>query len=192
MKRFAKFPSLRFNKNFKCNISRFPVVIFTNEIIKIKLSLTIGPEIVCSVSGSGAPSSIGRIAMWFPLTGDERLGRCATEHCGGQPTWRLEAEGQGSNYCSGCKEAAFTYDRDDAVKHATWLRSLAAQSVYNINSSSLYKIANGLEHQAKKIEQLQLAMTRARRLIGGMNDNAPQDVKQSNINLAWHILDNHL
>lgn len=41
--------------------------------------------------------------MWFKLTGDERLGRCATEGCGGQPTWRLETEGVGSNYCSGCK-----------------------------------------------------------------------------------------
>lgn len=42
--------------------------------------------------------------MWFALTGDARLGRCATDHCGGQPTWRLESGGVGSNYCSGCKE----------------------------------------------------------------------------------------
>jgi hypothetical protein len=42
--------------------------------------------------------------MWFNLTGDERLGRCATEGCGGQPTFRLEAGGIGSNYCSGCRE----------------------------------------------------------------------------------------
>jgi len=39
---------------------------------------------------------------WFKLSGDARLGRCATEGCGGQPTWRLEAGGVGSNYCSGC------------------------------------------------------------------------------------------
>lgn len=42
--------------------------------------------------------------MWFELTGDARLGRCASDHCGGQPIWRLEAGGVGSNYCSGCKE----------------------------------------------------------------------------------------
>lgn len=42
--------------------------------------------------------------MWFKLTGDARLGRCATEGCGGQPTWRMEADGIGSNYCSGCKD----------------------------------------------------------------------------------------
>lgn len=42
--------------------------------------------------------------MWFKLTGDSRLGACASERCGGQPTWRLEADGVGSNYCSGCKE----------------------------------------------------------------------------------------
>lgn len=42
--------------------------------------------------------------MWFNLKGDARLGRCATEGCGGQPTYRLEAWGIGSNYCSGCRE----------------------------------------------------------------------------------------
>ncbi len=41
---------------------------------------------------------------WFELKGDARLGRCTTENCGGQPTWRLEAHGTGSNHCSGCKE----------------------------------------------------------------------------------------
>lgn len=40
---------------------------------------------------------------WFKLSGDERLGRCASEGCGGQPTSRLEAGGVGSNYCSGCR-----------------------------------------------------------------------------------------
>jgi hypothetical protein len=42
--------------------------------------------------------------MWFKLGGDSRLGRCDSEGCGGQPTWRLEASGVGSNYCSGCQE----------------------------------------------------------------------------------------
>ncbi len=41
---------------------------------------------------------------WFKLGGDSRLGACATDRCGGQTTWRLEADGVGSNYCSGCKE----------------------------------------------------------------------------------------
>jgi len=41
--------------------------------------------------------------MWFELNGDERLGRCATEGCGGQPIYRLEADGVGSNYCSWCQ-----------------------------------------------------------------------------------------
>lgn len=40
---------------------------------------------------------------WFPLSGDSRITkRCATEGCAGQPSWRLEAEGVGSDYCSGC------------------------------------------------------------------------------------------
>lgn len=43
--------------------------------------------------------------MWFKLTGDERLGKCATEECWQQPTYRLEADGTGANYCSACKEA---------------------------------------------------------------------------------------
>lgn len=42
---------------------------------------------------------------WFELKGDERINeRCASENCPGQPTWRLEADGVGSNFCSGCKE----------------------------------------------------------------------------------------
>lgn len=41
--------------------------------------------------------------MWFKLQGDRRLDRCSTENCGGQPTWRLESGGVGSDYCSGCK-----------------------------------------------------------------------------------------
>lgn len=55
--------------------------------------------------------------MWFKLTGDERLGRCASEGCGGQPTSRLEADGVGSNYCSGCraKIEAFETIRADVV-----------------------------------------------------------------------------
>lgn len=40
---------------------------------------------------------------WFELKGDERLGRCATYKCGGQPTYRFECDGVGSSYCSGCK-----------------------------------------------------------------------------------------
>src|SRR4051812_3923943 len=46
--------------------------------------------------------------MWFELNGDARLGRCDSDRCGGQPTWRLEAGGVGSNYCSGCKEKIVT------------------------------------------------------------------------------------
>jgi len=42
--------------------------------------------------------------MWFKLQGDRRLDRCSTDGCGGQPTWRLESGGIGSDYCSGCKE----------------------------------------------------------------------------------------
>lgn len=42
--------------------------------------------------------------MWFERKGDARLGCCTSCDCLGQPTWRLEADGVGSNYCSGCKE----------------------------------------------------------------------------------------
>lgn len=41
---------------------------------------------------------------WFALSGDARLEACATDACGGQPMYRLEAGGVGSNYCSGCTE----------------------------------------------------------------------------------------
>jgi len=51
----------------------------------------------------GAALHEGERKPWFKLNGDARLGRCDTENCCGQPTWRLEAGGIGSNYCSGCK-----------------------------------------------------------------------------------------
>lgn len=41
--------------------------------------------------------------MWFDLRGDARLGRCTSEGCGGQPIFRLESGGVGSDYCSGCR-----------------------------------------------------------------------------------------
>jgi hypothetical protein len=47
--------------------------------------------------------------MWFNLRGDQRLSRCATEGCSGQPTFRLEAYGVGSNYCSGCRDKIDPY-----------------------------------------------------------------------------------
>ena len=41
---------------------------------------------------------------WFSIKDDRRITeRCATENCGGQVTERLEAEGVGSYYCSGCR-----------------------------------------------------------------------------------------
>jgi hypothetical protein len=61
--------------------------------------------------------------MWFNLTGDARLGRCATEGCGGQPTYRLESDGVGSNYCSGCKER-IARDMDSA-----YCRDIFAENV---------------------------------------------------------------
>lgn len=43
--------------------------------------------------------------MWFKLGGDERLLHpCASERCGQQVSWRLEADGVGAYYCSACKE----------------------------------------------------------------------------------------
>lgn len=57
--------------------------------------------------------------MWFELKGDARLQRCATEGCGGQPTWRLECGGIGSNYCSGCKDVMeqISVDASDGLPH---------------------------------------------------------------------------
>lgn len=53
--------------------------------------------------------------MWFKLTGDSRLGQCTSENCGGQPTWRLEAGGIGSDYCSGCREKIKIFDEPAEV-----------------------------------------------------------------------------
>lgn len=61
--------------------------------------------------------------MWFELKGDERIThRCATKGCCGQATWRLEVDGYGSVYCSGCKakiEGTFIHiePKADACDH---------------------------------------------------------------------------
>jgi hypothetical protein len=66
------------------------------------------------------PLHEGERAPWFKLSGDARLGRCDTDDCGGQPTWRLEAGGVGSNYCSGCKEKIQSSDGGvETRRHAT-------------------------------------------------------------------------
>lgn len=55
---------------------------------------------------------------WFELRGDARLGRCASEGCGGQPTYRLESGGVGLDYCSGCKEAIERMERTPSTPSA--------------------------------------------------------------------------
>lgn len=65
--------------------------------------------------------------MWFELKGDERITqRCASEDCGGQPTFRLEAGGVGSNYCSGCKAKIETLDDWMAREDADQAKRVAA------------------------------------------------------------------
>lgn len=46
--------------------------------------------------------------------------------------------------------------------------------------------------QSQQIDALVQAMTSARRLIGAINDTASAPVKESNINTAWHVLDDAL
>lgn len=50
----------------------------------------------------------------FRLGGDARLTqRCATEDCAGQPIYRFERDGIGSNYCSGCAAALAQMESND-------------------------------------------------------------------------------
>lgn len=69
-----------------CTDSQLVVRAFRKNLAEVKAAMT---ETVSDMN-------------WFELRGDARLGRCATDGCGGQPTLRLEAGGVGSNYCSGC------------------------------------------------------------------------------------------
>jgi hypothetical protein len=43
-----------------------------------------------------------------------------------------------------------------------------------------------------EVDRLRKAMETARTLIGALNDSAPPAVKESNINQAWHVLDDNL
>lgn len=58
--------------------------------------------------------------MWFKLEGDKRFGRCATQGCGGQPIYRLEVGGTGSDFCSGCRTVIESETRKcfDAVEQS--------------------------------------------------------------------------
>jgi len=40
---------------------------------------------------------------WFNISRDRHIVRCDTEWCEYQASFRLEAGGVGSNYCSACK-----------------------------------------------------------------------------------------
>jgi len=44
----------------------------------------------------------------------------------------------------------------------------------------------------QRIEALVKAMETAKQLVGAVNDTAPPAVKESNINAAWHILDDNI
>lgn len=85
--------------------------------------------------------------MWFKLLkGDAGLGRCATEDCGGKPTWRLEADGTGSNYCSGCRvkiENERTIRKpSDAASRDQW-REVTKEDVKNIEELVAPEFATG-------------------------------------------------
>jgi len=43
-----------------------------------------------------------------------------------------------------------------------------------------------------EIKRLRAAMETARTLIGALNDSVPSTVRASNINQAWHILNDNL
>jgi len=70
------------------------------------------------------PGDAGR---WFDLTGDARLGECATDGCGSQPTMRLEAGGVGANYCSGCADKIQRYATPKPLPAGTMTEGLAAR-----------------------------------------------------------------
>lgn len=65
---------------------------------------------------------------WFDLKGDARLGRCATESCGGQPTLRMEGGGVGANYCSGCAEKIRTMTDTSKATIAAVVERLRTQA----------------------------------------------------------------
>lgn len=69
---------------------------------------------------------------WFMLGGDARLGQCATDNCGGQPTWRFEGSGIGSNYCPGCRERIRSTPPSDGIS----MEQAAAES-FGLNFEDL-------------------------------------------------------
>ena len=60
--------------------------------------------------------------MWIYLKPGERRVHCATDGCEGQPLWRLEVDGIGSVFCSGCR---------DKIKNREWAKRQATEFARN-------------------------------------------------------------
>lgn len=76
--------------------------------------------------------------MWFALNGDERITtRCGSDNCDGQPTWRFEAGGGGSNYCSGCK-AKIEADNDALHFGRSFVMHYSDGYIERIDPASIY------------------------------------------------------
>ena len=59
------------------------------------------------------------------------------------------------------------------------------ENIQKANATFIVKAVNSHD-------QLVRAVTSAKRLIGAINDTASAAIKESNINTAWHILDDAL
>lgn len=82
---------------------RFPQGIAPSYLADLTYETAVAAKVLADAILEAKSDDTAEIeAQWFKLTGDARFGRCATEHCGGQPTERMEGGGVGSNYCSGC------------------------------------------------------------------------------------------
>lgn len=96
--------------------------------------------------------------MWFRLRGDKRLGKCATENCGGQPAFRLEADGVGSDYCSGCRAKINDAQIEAMVKcwkyEPAWPFKL---NEYNAVRGATWAVSDGKDRHIATVFELEAA-----------------------------------
>lgn len=120
---------------------------------------------------------------WFPLKGDERItGRCASDGCSGQPTWRLEAGGIGSVYCSGCMETIEADPHSQAMHIGCPACEADADIIDRLRAFNL-SIGGGpgvITNAIDEIDRLRTKMTIAQHLEQMMYEAAELDSQMNN------------
>lgn len=78
--------------------------------------------------------------------------------------------------------------REGKRGHYETIFRVVREEVERAEANAITELETALDQRDRLVRAMEAAM----RLIGAINDTAPPAVKESNINMAWHILDQNL